>query len=186
MNWCRSLVFIAFATTLKAQSAVSFSAVTGLVDGDGRGGAYDARQLMGLQFAGAVRYMPKRLGMFLDLSRDIFAQLGASDAICAPDASGHCFPGYPSLSGWSTSLGVVAEPFSFAEARIGVGPAWYRVNSVLQAAATPVTAKVGVVDVALYPLQHVGIGMGLRLMDLGRYRGDALSVRAISVGVRVR
>lgn len=129
--------------------------------------------------------MPRRVGIFLDLSRDVFAQVDASDAICVPEPD-HCFPGYPKLSGWSAALGVVAKPFSFAEARVGVGPAWYRVNSVLQAGATPVTAKVGLIDVALYPLQHVGIGMGLRLMDLGRYRGDALSMGAISVGIRVR
>lgn len=186
MKWCRLLALITFATTLKAQRAVSFSGMTGLAVGDGRGGEYDARQLIGFQFAGAVRYMPRRLGIFLDLSRDNFAQLGAGDAVCRPDASGQCFPGYPGLSGWSAALGVVARPFSFAEARVGVGPAWYRVTSVSQVAATPVTAKVGVIDVALYPLRHVGIGMGLRMMDLGRYLGDPLSTRSISVGIRVR
>ena len=51
---------------------------------------------------------------------------------------------------------------------------------------TRVGALVGQLDGAEFPLEHVGITLGVRPALLPRFRGDRLWIVPVSLGLRVR
>jgi hypothetical protein len=178
------LIATAVAAPLQAQNHFSGAADIGLTNGEGRGGEYDARKLQGIRLAASARLASERFGMFVEVARESLGSLvGGNELVCRPAVTGGCVPGYPKMHGWSTSVGMLVRPRQFFEGRVGAGPGWYFTRDQ---ANPQLTAIVGSADIAVYPTSHIGVSLAIQQVALARYRGDRLSVRPFTIGVRVR
>jgi hypothetical protein len=74
----------------------------------------------------------------------------------------------------------MARPRPWVEARVGVGGGAYSAD------ATRAGAVVGDADVALFPLNHVGVAIGVRPIVVPHYRGDRLTMIPWTFGLRIR
>src|SRR5947208_10195585 len=147
------------------------------------GGEYDHRTLQGVRFAASARLGVERAAFFVEGSKESLGSLQGERLTCHPAPNGGCVPSYPFLHGWSTSIGVLVRPRHFLEGRIGIGPAHYTVPGQ---DGVGLNAIVGLVDIAAYPVSHVGLALAIQQISLAHYRGDRLSVRPFTVAVRVR
>jgi hypothetical protein len=181
--YCVVLFVIALATPLQAQGRLSIAADVGLTDGTGRGGEYDNRTLQGLRFSASARLGGERAGIFVEVARESLGSLFGDKLICRMGTNGLCVPSYPQVHGWSTSVGVLIRPRHFLEGRLGVGPARY----VTRDQANPrMSAIIGLADIAVYPLSHVGLALAVQEIAFARYSGNDLSVRPFTVALRLR
>jgi hypothetical protein len=178
-------VVLLFATVapLHAQKRLSFAADLGLTDGEGHGGDYDNRKLQGFRFAASARFGSERLAIFAEGAKESLGTLYGDKPTCRVGANGQCVPSYPYMYGWSSSIGVLLRPRHFLESRLGIGPAHYTVRGQ---DGVGLNGLVGLADIALYPLSHVGLAFAIQQVSLSRYRGDRLSVRPFTVAFRVR
>ena len=177
------VLLLAAMTPLRAQKRLSAAVDIGLTDGQGRGGDYDNRTLQGVRFAASARFGVERVAIFAEGAKESLGSLMGERLTCRVGPTGQCVPTYPFMHGWSTSIGLLLRPRHFLEGRIGVGPAHYVVRGQ---EGTGLNAFVGLTDVAVYPVSHVGLAYAIQEIALARYHGDRLSVRPFTVALRVR
>ena len=171
------------ATPRRAQRRVSAQADIGVGSGEGRGGDYDGRDLRGLRLAGSVRVAATHVGLFVEVSREYLGSFSDETLVCRLRADGQCVSSYPNLEGWSTAAGVLLRPNRAVEARLGVGPAWY---TPIYNRGVGINAVVGLADVAVYPVSHVGLAFIGQYIALSRYGGNRLTIRPLTLALRVR
>lgn len=111
-----------------------------------------------------------------------FGLLGANpDLVCIKDSpGGGCRPSFPDVAGLSASIGLVYAPFAHLETRVGVGGAAYSLDG------TRVGAALGQLDVAAFPVAHIGFVLSGRFAVIPNYRQDHLTMRPVLFGLRVR
>ncbi len=184
--WIRRCFVLATAvipSTLGAQNSASLAGQIDIVAGVGRGGDYDHRSLASFSVAGSFRYLHGRIGVLSHLGKDAFGRIYGFKAMCQVRANGTCAPMYPDFTGWAAGIGVLVRPLRAVEAGATVGHGWYRVRFP---APGNLNATIGLIDLSIYPVSHVGIGGGVRLLNLGRYGDDRLSMFPVNFGIRVR
>jgi hypothetical protein len=176
-------LLLAAIAPLRAQKRLSAAVDIGLTDGQGRDGDYDNRTLQGVRFAATARVGVERFAIFAEGAKESLGSLMGEKLTCRVGPTGQCMPTYPFMHGWSTSIGLLLRPRHFVEGRIGVGPAHYIVGGQ---EGTGLNALVGLADVAMYPVSHVGLAYAVQEIALARYHGDRLSIRPFTVALRVR
>ena len=148
----------------------------------GYGGDYIQRDWDGTQLGVSLRFARTRyFAGVVGLQWDGFAGSRKADLICVSHVGQNtCIPGFPAFRGMSGSLGVIASPLSRLEISGTGGVGWYSVGDENAGSAS------GSVDIAAFPLYHVGIVFVARRVVIPSFRGDYLSMSTKAVGFRLR
>lgn len=172
------------ATSVSAQSRLSATGEAAVALAHGGGGEYIARGIGGFQFAASVRFRRSgAVSAFGEIAKESLGVIAGADAICVGSSRGGCVPRYPTFSGVAATAGLLLRDGAGGEWRAGVGMG---VFSTDDRGHTRVGALVGQLDGAEFPLDHVGITLGVRPALLPRFRGDRLWIVPVWLGVRVR
>jgi hypothetical protein len=170
--------------TAQARTTIAVDATVG--GGSDRGGDFVGRNSNSARLAASVRRSgPSHFGFFGDLAADApSVHLSDHPVVCKPSGAG-CSGSYPELVGLTMTAGVIAQPTSRIEARVGVGGGLFVVDPT-GLRGTRVGAAVSLADVTWFPVSHVGVVAGARWIAVPRYNDDRLSIFPWAIGLRVR
>jgi len=169
--------------TALAQHSVSFTADGGVAYALGRGGRYTKRELQGIRLAGSIRLIGHGPNLFLEASDQSFVNFFNRGDRCVTDDAGGCPPDFPEFIGASLVGGIVLRPTEWLEVRAGAGAARLRTNDP---AVSSVNAVVGLADVALFPLSHIGVALMIQRLGPARYHDDRLTLQPRTLALRLR
>lgn len=163
-----------------AQGRTTMAVDAALGAGFGKGGEFYGRNQHSGRIAVSVRRSrPTQVGFFGEVALD--AVLPSGDLlVCYRSPRGGCLQRFPDFWGPTLTGGLIAQPIDRFEARLGVG------GGALSAGGTRVGAAVSQLDMAFFPVSHIGLTAGTRWIVVPRYRGDKLSVLPWAIGLRFR
>jgi hypothetical protein len=92
------------------------------------------------------------------------------------DAAVGCVQSYPSLSGATAMVGLIARHANWLEGQVGIG------GGSLSGVFAAITSS----ELIVFPVHHVGALAGFRWIAVPRYRGDRLGVVLSTFGLRIR
>lgn len=147
----------------------------------GRGGDYGDRVQPMVQLRASVRLLRRaHVAAVVGVEWEGHPVFQALYLNCATRPDGSCIPTYPWLNGVNASIGVIATPHARIELGAGLGPGSY----------TDGRRRVGAfaahVEAAAFPLQHIGLMVGVRRVVLPAYVGNTLSLSSTVFGLRLR
>ena len=165
-------------TAAQGRTTIAIDATLGA--GFGKDGEFYGRNQQSGRIAVSVRRSrPTQVGFFGEVALD--AVLPSADfLVCYRSSRGGCLPSFPEFLGPTLTGGLIAQPIDRFEARLGVG------GGTFSAGGTRVGAAVSQLDMAFFPVSHIGLIAGTRWIVVPRYRGDKLSVLPWAIGLRFR
>lgn len=170
-----------FAASLRAQPRVRLSADVSIGVGFGHGGEWTNRESGTLDGLLAWRVRPLRRGaLLLGASGGLQGSVGG-DAVCTPASGGGCRADYPRFVGGSVLAGWEAAGATSASLRLLAGPTFQRAN--VGGHAFGVQARV---EFATPPIARLALVGSARALYLPAYRGDAHSLQALGLGLRIQ
>jgi hypothetical protein len=165
-------------TAAQGRTTIAVDATLGA--GFGKGGEfYNRAQQSGRIAVSVRRSRSTQVGLFGEVALD--AVLPSGDLlVCYQSPRGGCLQRFPDFWGPTLTGGLIAQRIDRFEARLGVG------GGALSSGGSRVGAAVSQLDVAFFPLSHIGLITGTRWIVVPRYRGDRLSVLPWAIGLRLR
>ena len=165
-------------TAAQGRTTMAVDATVGA--GFGKGGEFYGRNQQSGRIAVSVRRSRQtRVGFFGEAALD--AVLPSGDLlVCYRSPRGGCLQRFPDFWGPTLTGGLIAQPIDRFEARLGVG------GGAFSAGGTRVGAAMSQLDMAFFPVSHIGLIAGTRWIVVPRYRGDKLSVLPWAIGLRFR
>ena len=166
-----------FPIASDAQARTTFAMDAAVGAGSARGGEFFDRDLIGARLAGSIRRLsPSGIGVFGEIAADWPSIRSGEIAICYESPRGGCVQSYPTLSGTTAIVGVIARHASWLEGQVGVG------GGSLSGVFAAITAS----ELIVFPVHHVGILAGFQWIAVPSYHGDRLGVVQSSFGLRIR
>ena len=149
--------------------------------GTGVGGDFEARGGIAFDALAGLQARTARRGTVLAaVAAGVEGPLVSTDD-CVPRPSGGCVPDFPLLYSASALLGWERARSRGPSFRVMAGPGYYRGD-----AGGAALGLQGRLDVATAPLLRVAIVASLRGVVLPSFRGDALGLAAVGLGLRLR
>lgn len=162
------------------QTAPRFEIDASIGGGDGNGGEFRDRGLVGARFALSVRGRHShRVAPFVELARDYVSLANGHDAVCLLSPRGGCVKPYPDFRAVELLSGAVLRPTTRAELRLGIGGGAFHGFEEPQVGGALVQA-----DAALLVTRHFGLTVGTRYIAIPRFRGDRLWTMPTHFGLR--
>ena len=147
----------------------------------GIAGDFEARGGVAFEVLPALRVRPAPSGAILAaLATGMQGPLASTDD-CVPRPAGGCVPDFPLLYSAAALLGWERAGPRGPSLRILAGAGYYRADEGGAALGLQ-----GRLDVATPPLLHVALVASVRGAVLPNFRGDALGLAAVGLGLRLR
>lgn len=172
------LALVPEPTAAQGRTTVAVDATVGA--GFGKGGEFYGRNQQSGRIAVSVRRSRlTQVGFFGEVALDAVVPSGDL-LVCYRSPRGGCLQRFPDFWGPTLTGGLIAQPIDRFEARLGVGA------GAFSAGGTRVGAAMSQLDMAFFPVSHIGVIAGTRWIVVPRYRGDKLSVLPWAIGLRFR
>ena len=168
-----------------AQHRFSVSVDAGSTFAVGAGSTFRQRSLHGPYFAASVdRELTRRVDIFAKFETTSLGPRTGQSTACLI-SNNPCVLPFPEMHGWNYVIGPGFRPANWVVMRGGIGIAKYYTSDDVWL-GTLATTALG--DIAVFPVNHLGLAATFGWVDLPRYPsfGASLSLKSLSLSLRIR